>query len=198
MKIFNRVIPATVLALIVIAGLGSAALVGYISNTVTADIEVSSPMRTGISLGFESWGGDSYPQDSHTLDDWETENSLSIPDIKGSGTVTLYTMSENLADVDIEGFEEAIVTNLDEVTCGDFESVKVRTDSIYGDLGYGTQHELIPDGCFVVDDYHVQFGSPGNSLWNVTETDVTEIVVTFKTDASGTYTFTYRVIPAVV
>lgn len=197
MKIFNRVIPATVLALIVIAGLGSAALVGYISNTVTADIEVSSPMVTGISLGEPVWSGDSYPQDLHDMADWETENPLSIPDINGGETVTLYTMSANVADVLITGFEEAIVTNPEGVTCEDFESVIVRVDSIYGDLGYGTPQELIGTGGCQEFAGYIQFGSPANSIWGVGETDVSEIVVTFKTDASGTYTFTYKVIPAV-
>lgn len=200
-SILGKQIPAFVIAMLVIAGLGSAALVGYISNTITADIEVESPMLAGVSLGKTSWAGDRYPEGSHTLDDWTTgDTPLTISDIYGGETITVYTMSANLADAHIWGFEEAIVTNLDGVTCDDFESVIVSVDSIYGDQGYGTEHELIDTGgCQQVtnDPNRVQFGSPDNSDWNVGETDVSKMVVTFKTNAVGTYTLTYRVIPAI-
>ncbi len=188
-----------VMPLVVVFGMlfVSAALVGYLSNTVIADITVESPMVTGISLGHETWEGDAYPEGEHDLNDWETETPLPIS-VYGGESVTLYTMSENLANVETTGFEEAIVTNVDGVTCEDFESIIVRVDSIHGDLGYGTPQDVIALGaCFVIDDYSIKLGSPGNSLWGVGETDVSEIVTTFKTDALGTYTFTYRVIPAV-
>ncbi len=183
---------------LLVIGMASAALVNYLSNTATVDIEVASPMETGISLGEDGngyWGGAHFP----TLDwnyEWETE--LPTLNIFGGETLTLYIMSANMADVEIEGFEEAIVTNDAGVTCEDFESIIVRVDSIYGDLGYGTPQDVINLGaCFVIDANSVKIGSTGNSLWGVGETDVSEIVVTFKTNAEGTYTFTYQVIPAV-
>lgn len=222
--LFGKTMPAFVLLILVgSATTGMAALVGYISNTITADIEVSSPMLVGVSLGKTSWATtqckntlegnenyneyvDSFPEcdipDIHdwTKTDWTTTGTLEITDIHGGETVTLYTMSENLADVLITGFEKAIVTNPLGVTCDEFESVRVRTDSIYGSLGYGTEHELIGIGGYQQvnnDPNRVQFGSLENSDWNVEETDVSEMVVTFKTAASGTYTFTYQVIPAI-
>lgn len=221
-KILNKQVPAILLvAILAFAGIGSAALVGHLSNMVTANIEVSSPMVAGISLGRDSWSTtqcvnkdpndpnydklvDSFPEcdfpDIHewNSNDWTiTETPLLIPNIHGGETVTLYTMSKNIANAEITGFEEAIVTNLIGVTCADFESVKVRVDSIYGSLGYGTEHELISDGCDEIDGYNVQFGSPDPSIWGAGETDVTKIVVTFEEAALGTYTFSYRVVPAV-
>lgn len=188
----KKVLMFSMLGLFAIA-LVSAGLVTYLSNTVQADIEVESPMITGISLSGGNWGGEHFPTSDWDYD-WETETPLPIS-VYGGETVTLYTMSENLANVDITGFEEAIVTNLAGVTCEDFESVVVRVDSIYGGLGYGTPQELIgTGGCQVIDDYHVQFGSSSPSLWSA-EADVSEIVVQFKTNTDGTYTFTYRVIP---
>ncbi len=187
-----------VLIALVAIGVVSAGLVGYISNKVEADIEVTSPMLTGISLGYESWAGESYPADEHDLVDWETTGITFPISVYGGETLTLYIMSANIANVEIEGFEEAIVTNGAGVTCEDFESVVVRVDSIYGDLGYGTPQDVIDLGaCFVIDEYSVKIGSPSNSLWGVGETDVSEITVTFKTNAEGTYKFTYRVIPAI-
>lgn len=172
----------------------NAALVGYLSNKVTAEIEVESPMIMSISEGKESWGVDEFPEGQASSSEWKED--ITISDIHGGETITLYTLSENLAKVNITGFENAIVTNPLGVTCDDFESVVVRVDSIYGDLGYGKPQELISGGCNVIDGYHVWFGSGENSLWGPGEADVSEIVVTFKTDAVGTYTFTSQVIPA--
>lgn len=193
---FGKEVSVFVVVLLAV-GLVGAALVPYLSGLVIGDIEVSSPMVTGISLGDVDWGEDAYPQGSHNLADWElTEAPLQIS-VHGGETVTLYTMSANEADVLITGFEKAIVTNTG-ITCDDFESVIVRVDSIYGDLGYGTPQELIgTGGCQVIDNDNIRFGSPANSIWDVGETDVSEIVVIFKTNALGTYTFNYQVIPEI-
>ena len=204
---------------VLIAGsmIAGAALVPYLSNKVEADIEVISPMVTGISLGRASWAttecwrsdpgewvlsfpegyGHGGPISDWSPSDWTTTGTLVIPDVYGGETITIYLMSANLADADITGFEEVIVTNWAGVTSADFESVKVRVDSIYGDIGYGAEQELIPDGCHQIDDYHVWFGSLGNSLWGAGETDVTKIVVTFEEAAFGTYMFTYQIVPAI-
>ena len=197
MKRTNKII---MLLAVLVAGsmIVGAALVNYLSNEVKAEIEVSSPMVASISEGQESWGGESFPEDDDDSPLWE--NTITIPGIHGGETITLYTMSANEADANITGFEKAIVTNWAGVTSADFVSVVVRVDSIYGDLGYGTEHDLIALGAGVgyeeIDEYHIRFGTAGNSLWGIGETDVTEIVVTFKDNAFGTYTFTYRVVPA--
>jgi len=196
-RLFGKSIPLLVIvAIAMTAGTAGAVLVDYLSNTVTSDITVSSPMVVGVSEGEESWGGAHFP----TADwDYEWDDTFTISDVLGGETVTIYTMSANLADAEIIGFEEAIVTNWAGVTSADFVSVVVRVDSIYGDLGYGTEHELIALGPGVgydeIDAHHIRFGSPGNSTWGAGETDVTEIKVTFKANASGTYTFAYRVVP---
>lgn len=195
------ILPIVVLGLLVV-GVG-AVLVNHLSDKVTADIVVTSPMETGISLGEgKDWDGESYPAELHDLEDWTIDDTpLEIPVMYGGETMTLYIMSANLADAEISGFEEAIVSNIEGVTCADFESIIVRVDSIYGDLGYGTPQDVIDLGaCFEFEtgvDAYVKIGSPGNSLWGVGETDVSEIVVTFQPNAEGTYTFTYQVIPAV-
>jgi len=208
----------TMLVAVMFIGVASAALVPYLSNEAKAKITVDSPMLAGISLGKESWAttecwradpGEwvlSFPEGYghggpiHDWDetDWTTRGTLEIPNIRGGETITIYLMSANLADAHIWGFEEAIVYNSEGVTENDFESVKVSVDSIYGDLGYGTEQELIgTGGCTQVDPWRVQFGSSGPSDWNVGETDVTKIVVTFEEAASGTYLFTYRIIPEI-
>ena len=198
LNIFGKSVPIFALVILGMAAIGTAALVGYISNPITANIEVSSPMVASISEGGETWGDACFPEEEASSSEWLA--TISIPNIHGGETVTLYTMSTNLANVEITGFENAIVTNLDGVTCSDFESVKVSVDSIYGSLCYGTEHDLIAlgeVGCRQVtnDPNRVQFGTMGASTWGVGETDVTKMVVTFKTDAFGTYTFEGQILP---
>ena len=155
-------------------------------------------MIVGISSGKNSWAEDRYPEGSHNLDNWTTEGTpLSILDIKGGETVTLYTMSANVSKVLITGYEKVIVTNPKGITCGGFESITSRYDSIYGNLGYGEEHVWNPGdgGCVEVDDNHIRFEST-ESEWGMGETDVTKMTATFKTNAVGTYAFSYQVIPA--
>ncbi len=193
-KILGMTLPLFIIAIVAV-GLVSAVLVSYLSNTITAEIEVESPMIAGISLGETTWSGAHFPDE-----DWNYAWDLTIliSGVHGGETITIYTMSENVADIEITGFEKAIVTNPLGVTCGDFESVLIRVDSIYGDLGYGTQHELIgTGGCQELTWNTIQFGSPANSLWSSGEADVSEIIVTFKPEALGTYTFTSQIIPAI-
>ena len=196
---FGKSIPVIAIILMVLtAGIAGAALVGYLSETIEAEITVTSPMVASISEGEESWGGVSFPEDQADSSLWST-TTVTISDVKGGETVTLYLMTANIANAEIIGFEEAIVSNPLGVTSADFKSVVVRTDSIYGDLGYGTPHNLIELGSEVgyveIDGYHILFGSPGLSTWGEGETDVTEIVVTFEEAAFGTYTLTFQVVP---
>jgi len=224
-NIFGKKISVFVIALFAVA-LVSAALVTYLSGTVIGEVEVKSPMVTGISLGLPSWSTtqclntdpddskfgemvDCFPEgvesDGTTIiKDWEesnwekTEAPLHLDDMYTGQekTFTLYTMSENIAGVEIIGYEEAIVTNPLGVTCADFESVVVRTDSIYGGLGYGRENNAL-EICVQNGPNKVKFDSKGVgalSKWGAGETDVSEMVVTFN-NVIGTYTFTYRVIP---
>jgi len=212
-RLFGKSIPLlAIVALVMTAGTAGAVLVDYLSNTVTADITVSSPMVVSISEGKPSWATtqcwrpgvglvDSFPEsDISDIHDWASgdwTDSITISGIRGGETVTIYTMSANEANAEIIGSEEAIVTNWDGVTSADFVSVVVRVDSIYGDLGYGEEHDLIALAAYdEIDAWHIRFGTAGMSTWGAGETDVTEIVVTFKPAAFGTYVFAYRVVPA--
>ena len=200
----------------------SAYLAPELSNTVTAEVTMEMSMETGVSLGHDSWATTecwradtgkyvlSFPEGEDELGvpikdwaetDWTTTTeTLVISGIRGGGTLTLYLRSENLADAHITGIEEIIVSNPEGVTSADFTSVLARTDSIYGDLGYGTEHDLIAlgdEGYKEIDGTHIRFGSSTLSLWGAGETDVIKIEVTFNAAAAGTYTITYRIVPEV-
>lgn len=212
----NMKLGIAVLMVALFVGLTYGAVVTYLSNKVTADITVTSPMKVGISLGRDSWAttecwradpGEwvlSFPEGyghGGEIHDWleaDWVDSITFEDIHGGETITLYVRSVNLADALITGFEEAIVTNGAGVTSADFVSVEVCVDSIYGDLGYGTEHDLIAlgaEGYEELDNYHIRFGTEDLSTWDAGETDVTKMVVTFEEAAFGTYTFTYQIVP---
>ena len=191
---------------ILIAGVASAALVDYLSNTVQVDIEVKSPMVVGISGGTDgtsSWAGAHFPNKDWDYDWSKTPltilNSEGNP-VKGGETATLYTLSKNIANVEIKGYEEAIVTNPLGVTCKDFKSVKVYVDSIYGDQGYGSENDVLQI-CVQGDDNNTvkfdseKIGEAALSTWGAGEADVSKIVVTFEDNAFGTYTVKTTVIP---
>lgn len=177
-KILGIPVALFVIGILAVGGV-SAALVGYLSNNVKAEVTVESPIQQWIST---SEGG------------WIEE--IFFGSVHGGETVTFYTKEQNLADVSIEGNVESIVTG-PEITCADFESVVVNTRT--PETGYaGEGHDLIGlDLCVDVDD-KVVFGFPGQPMnWDAGQVDINKIVVTFKTNAEGTYTFTNRIVPVV-
>ena len=178
-KILGKSIPILVLVLLGV-GMVSGALVGYLSNQVEADITVESPMEQEISKTNGAYG--SIP--------------ITFPGVHGGESVTLWTRTTNLADAPITGNVNNIVTNPSGVTCADFEKVEVRTyDGSAWDPTAG-YYDLIPELCTDTSWNTVTFSyGPEPITWPVGQVGTSEIIVTFKTDAMGTYTFTSQVVP---
>lgn len=214
----NMKLGIAVLMVALFVGLTYGAVVTYLSNTTTATVTVESPMLVGISLGKESWSTTycwrsssepigytlSFPEGEREFGavvkdwedvDWTTTGTLVIPDIRGGETITLYTMSANLADAEITAHEEIIISNPSGITGNDFVSITARFDSIYGDLGYGgTNQEL--SGWYAITPYKIElWPTTDTSTWGAGETDVAMWTITFKPEAFGTYTISYRVVP---
>ena len=168
---------AILIALVVLVGLGSAALVGYLSNTVTANVEVESPMEQWISDG-SGW----------------VQTPISA-NIFGGETLTFYVKTKNHADTGITGSSRNIVVSSG-ITCNDFVKVEVRTSSDGGTTWTG-YYDLIDLGlCSQIDYNTIQFSyGPTPITWSAGQEDKNEIKATFKTDALGTYTFTSEIIP---
>jgi len=173
MKKKIKAIPVIAIVLMVLtAGIGGAILVDYLSNTITADVTVESPIMQEISKG-EGW-----------------TDTISIEAIKGGDTITFHTRTTNLADAPITGTVDNIVTNPWGLAPEDFASVCVTTN---GDGPY----DLIAMGlCTQGDANTVTFSyGPTPITWQAGQVDITEIEVTFKSNATGTYTFTSQVVP---
>ena len=178
-NVFGKSVPVLLLVLLGM-GLVSAALVGYLSNMVTANVEVDSPMEQWID------GGSGWTQESITFDS-----------IRGGESITFYVKTQNNADIEITGNAENIVEeNSLGVTCADFESVLATTTTDSSPITY----DLIEMGLCSQgeDDNHVVFSyGPIPIVWETKEIDETTVVVTFKTDAVGTYTFTSQIVPVI-
>lgn len=177
--IYGLIVP--ILAILVVGV--SALLVGYLSNKVTADVGVSSPMEQWISYTGE-FG-------------WIQDGSLTLDSAYGGESITFYVMTENHADVSIEGNVKNIVENSKGVTCDDFVSVDATTTTDGIEMGTWDliEFDLCEQGD---DDYQVVFSFGLNPMtWIAEQIDITEVVVTFKTDAVGTYTFTSEIVPQI-
>lgn len=190
---------------------------------------VESPMVTGVSFGRDSWAtaecwrsgsNDAgipyemrpcFPEGAYEngteIHDWDASDWETGPlDLVSGAPITLYLMSENIADVKIYGHEEIRVANPNGVTCLDFVSSCRFDGNIYGDNGYGKQHtdcnSLLDDegeiACHNVNDNLIELWSAyDTSSWDAESTEVSQWVITFDGSATGTYTLTYRIIPEV-
>lgn len=176
-KIFGIPMTLFVLGILFIGG-ASAALMGYL-GTITANVNVVSPMQLKVSS---------------TDSDWQNE-PLDLGTRYGGVPITFYTREENLANVSITANVENLITN-DGITCLDFASVVVDTRT--PGTGYGGDGvDLINMSlCSQDDSNRVSFGFPNQPFtWEAGQIDINRIIVTFKTDANGTYTFTNRIVP---
>ena len=178
-KVLGKMIPVFVLVLLGI-GMVSAALVGYLSNKVEADVTVESPIEQLISDGGDYGLG-----------------PITLTTLQGGESATIWVKTHNKADIAITGNVNNTVTNLAGLTCADFSDVEARTNS---GLGYSIWWN-ITSLCSSVDLDHVRFNYGPNALtdnsvtWAAGQIDTTQIKVTFKTNALGTYTFTSEVVP---
>lgn len=178
-KISKKKMLVWLLPLLVIVGLASAALVGYLSNTITTEVEVTSPMLQEISMDGTNWNGET--------------NTINL-ETTGGGTIEFYTKTTNLANVPITGIVKNIVTN-EGITCSDFVSVKATTTTNAGTPD-GPYDLIALNLCSLGEDNNVVFSyGPNPIVWTEGQVDITKIEATFKTDALGSYTFTSEVVP---
>ena len=180
MKRISKII-AVLTVLIAGSMVASGVLLPYLSNTVTTTTTVSSPMEQWISYNF----GSGYVQG----------DTIAFPDVYGGETVTFYVKTVNHANTPITGDANNIVTNWAGVTGNDFVSVNVRT---WDGSAWDGPYDLIALGyCVQLNNNQIQFsyGPPDPITWPAGQVDITEVVVTFKAAASGTYTFTSQIVP---
>lgn len=167
---FGKSIPVIFIILMLLTtGIAGAMLVTHLSNTVTADVTVTSPIVQEISDGVGSG--------------WT--NTITISPACGGETVTFYTRETNMADATITGFSENIVTCQEGVTPGDFKSAFVSTNN-------EPQVDLLPF-CEQGNNLNTVVFTYPVMIWEAKQVDTNQIEVTFADGAVGTYTLTCQI-----
>jgi len=197
-NVFGKSIPVLAIFVLGIA-LVSAALVGYLSGTITGLVTANSPMEQSIGLD---------------LNNLVVDGVLNFETIHGGGEITFYAKTENLADKPITGDVMNLVTSAPvediEVSCNDF-TLSATTTSTYQSL------EDVPQGVINTCNYksdwvyecgpypptctklsnnelRIHYGPADILTWTSGQVDVTEITATFALNSVGTYTFTSEVL----
>jgi len=158
---------ATLLIALLAIGMVSALLVSYLSDKAEVEVVVSSPMANTV-VGDSVFG------------------------VFGGETVSVNIKTENLANVSVTGRVENLVSNPLGLNCGDFTSVIV---SAYTDTVFQGTWDLVGT-CYVVNATSVGFlfGPQPTNTWIAGQIDEMEIVVTFPTNAFGTYSLTSQIL----
>lgn len=163
MKKFSTILVA-IFAISMVSGL----LVSYLSNKATVEVDVESPMLIEVT-------GDSNIN------------------IVGGGTAEVQIRTTNLADVNVTGRIQNLVTNDLGLNCSDFTSVVVSTET---NGTYVGTWDLIQLGlCSEVDNETIsfQFGPQPTTTWISGQVDVMNITATFPINALGQYVLTSEI-----
>ena len=150
----------------------TAQLVDYLSNQAEVNVIVKSPVLLEVSTDGTSWSSN--------------PATLNFGSIYGGEPITFWIQDTNLATVPIVGYSTKVVTNVDGVTCNDFESITVNG-------GY----DLLAD-CIQIDSKTVDFSAftSASGGLNAGEVNTNEITMAFKQNATGSYVFTMLKISA--
>jgi hypothetical protein len=170
-SIFGKGIPIMLLIGLVLIGGASAALVAYLSNTVQADVTVSSPIELEIGTAWNALGA--------------TPISFSIV---GGESVEFYVSTHNLATLPITGTMYNVVSNPWGVSCSDFTSLTASVLHPDGTPWFPSG----AIGCTAINAYSVRLISTPSEPWTwaAGHEDIADISATFATNALGTYTLT--------
>ena len=150
----------------------TAQLVDYLSNQAEVNVIVKSPVLLEVSTDGTSWSSN--------------PATLNFGSIYGGEPITFWIQDTNLATVPIVGYSTKVVTNVDGVTCNDFESITVNG-------GY----DLLAD-CIQIDSKTVDFSAftSASGGLDAGEVNTNEITMAFKQNATGSYVFTMQKVSA--
>lgn len=170
-NVFGKGVPVLAIFVLGIA-LVSAALVPYISNAVTGNVVVDSPMVQEIGLTEAGLG----------------PGPLSLGTMYGGESETFFMRTTNLAVDPITGEVFNLVTSEPvgeyEISCDDF-----TLEAYTNDAGPYTPT------CTVIDTttLRIHYGPADVITWARGQVDTTEVTVTFEVNAVGTYEFSSQV-----
>ena len=179
-KILGKSIPVFALILIGLGTIGTATLVGYLSNQISTSLSVNSPLELKMSLDGLNW-----------QTGW-----MSLGSIYGGENVTFYVQTHNLANVSQTGVMWNIVNNPSGITCNDFVSLKGQPTEQDESSTIYPESDLV---CVNItdDSYNVRIITTPTEewTWHAGHQDSAKVTIVFKDNAFGAYTLTTQVVP---
>ena len=205
-NVFGKAIPVFAIVLMSFA-IVSAALVPFLSNTITGDVTVDSPLEQKIVINHVG-----------TENDFSSaETSVKFTNTHGGAVIQLSVLTKNNADnqilgnainnitIDVTGYDESDFID-GSISCEDFEYLKARTteddgsswdptgtDQWYYLIGSGSDGTSVPNACDESGDGYIII-SYGPGDWDGKQVDINQIEAKFQVNAIGTYTFTSEVL----
>jgi len=173
-KILGMPIALFVVGLLVIGG-ASAALVGYLSNTVETTAEVKSPIDLQQSLEYQPA-------------DW-TYDSLGLGTVYGGDNTSFYLREEVLSESNISSNLQVIITNNEGIDGTD----EISLLQIDGEYGTNMSYNATGDCVYQPGNDRLVCTIPSNNMDNGVR--VYKITLGFAGNASGNYTANTRHVP---
>ena len=166
-KIFGIPMLALVLGILVV-GMGTAALVNYLSNSVEIEAEVKSPLQ----LSMWHWDGSGEVV------------SQTLPSFYGGETIYTNIIERNLANVPIDSTLRIIFNDSNDNVCAEIEFLGFRE--------YGTTNDFteITGNCVVDANGNLRFDIP--QTLSVGHAETYQVKITMSPYAVGTYTVTVQ------
>jgi hypothetical protein len=189
-KIFGKTMSVAVVALTIMSVTGFAALVGYLSNTVTATATVESPVVLSLAtLGSVDAVVVDSPYILHYSSGWvTTPNVLTIPSTTALDTSLIGLKAENKGNVEITG-KNIVMTlsnSIADVSCSDIQSLEFLDTGTQFQINKGFQN-LTAAGLCIDDGNSVRYNVPitswmGNTIYEY------PVKITWGAVAPATYT----------
>lgn len=176
-NVFGKTFSMFAIAMIAVIGLGAAALVPYLSNTVTGSTSVSSPLLIQISQDDSAWS-----------------DSLELSDLFGGEEITFNIKTTNQADVEISsdsavqiiGSGDALINDNLNGSCAELEEVTINVNRD-GDERIDATYTLENIDCDSEGDTMTL--DMGGTTYSPGQVELMEVTAKFKQNAIGTYTF---------
>ena len=115
MTVLGKSIPATILALVLLGGLGSAALVGYLSNMTQTTVTVNAPFIVKTVEGARG----PYSNTEAGQTGWDDDGSISFPGVYGGDTVIFSNYIKKMPNTEIPVKDTEMIEYLE----GDMEGI---------------------------------------------------------------------------
>lgn len=175
-KIFGREISVFLIAMIAIIGVGSAALVPYLSNMVTGDVQIDSPFQAHIKEGILT-GSDTFDS-----------NSIEVSAVGGDTVETTIKFQYTGDRASVNVSEIYMINNSLGIACEDFADILF-------DAGNGQVSVMDLGFCSQNGDNSIILSDRGFNIYDQGESNIINVWLKFKLNAYGDYNMSAQIVP---